>query len=266
MEGLAGILQQIVKRTPTESEARERWRAGAGAQAIDANYQKNLYPSCPNCRDAYYVETRNALGQFEYPVCDCTRGNVKGMLRKFSGLPNSPVFLNGLDSSGPALDGAVETAQAYIDGELSESILTFHGEVGTGKSHLLLSIGWALLAQGVIVKYLFVPDWLAKLRESYGESGPDPEAIYNAYDGAEVLLIDNMDGEHPTPWSKDILGRIIDSRYRNNQRLVVATKVRSWAPDSREKLGDWVADRIFDTNSGRVRVAHTGETSYRTGQ
>jgi hypothetical protein len=31
-------------------------------------------------------------------------------------------------------------------------------------------------------------------------------------------------------------------------------------------LGDWVADRIFDTNSGRVRVAHTGETSYRTGQ
>jgi hypothetical protein len=199
MEGLAGILQQIVKRTPTESEARERWRAGAGAQAIDANYQKNLYPSCPNCRDAYYVETRNALGQFEYPVCDCTRGNVKGMLRKFSGLPTPPVFLNGLDSSGPALDAAVETAQAYIDGELSESILTFHGEVGTGKSHLLLSIGWALLAQGVIVKYLFVPDWLAKLRESYGESGPDPEAIYNAYDGAEVLLIDNMDGEHPIP-------------------------------------------------------------------
>ena len=271
MQGLGEILYQITNRTAAHSEALERWRASPAAQEIDAQRVKNRFPACPICNDNKIVSVRNALGQTEWPPCVCYLSTLRESRRRYSGLPDTPVFLNGLDPNGPALESAIEIAHAYIKGftsdwELAEPILTFQGEVGTGKSHLLLSIGWALLDQGVIVKYLFVPDWLAKLRGSFGESGPDPEDIYNAYDGAEVLLIDNMDGEHPTPWSKDILGRVIDSRYRNNQRLVVATKVRSWAPDARERLGDWVADRIFDTNSGKVKVVHTGETSYRTGQ
>ena len=266
MQGLGEILYQITNRTAAHSEALERWRASPAAQAIDAQYQKDRFPACPVCNDNEILSGKNALGQTEWPTCICYLSTLRESRRRYSRLPYVPVFLTGLDPNGPALESAIQDAQAFIDGEMSEPILTFQGEVGTGKSHLLLSSGWALLDQGVIVKYLFVPDWLAKLRGSFGESGPDPEDIYNAYDGAEVLLIDNMDGEHPTPWSKDILGRVIDSRYRNNQRLVVATKVRSWAPDVRERLGDWVADRIFDTNSGKVKVVHTGETSYRTGQ
>ena len=146
-------------------------------------------------------------------------------------------------------------------------MLVLSGGAGTGKSHLLQAIGWELLGKRHI-RYVYTPDWLSWLRRSFSNDTPeaDFESMYQAYAKVEVLLLDDLGAEKATDWTIEVLGRVVDKRYRDRLPLVVATNKCPTDPDVVRQFGFRLADRLFDTGSGRVQVVDTGTISYRTGR
>ena len=169
------------------------------------------------------------------------------------------------------LEQAIAECRAYVDDVLDGNkeqpmMLTLAGAVGTGKSHLLQSIAWELMEHGMQPRYVFTPDWLAWLRKTFSPDAPvDFEHLYESYAQLPVLLLDDLGAERASEWTIEVLGRIVDRRYREKRPLVVATNKGPWDKATLDQFGFRLIDRLFDTGSGRVRVVSTGTRSYRTG-
>ena len=145
----------------------------------------------------------------------------------------------------------------------SEPILVLQGEVGVGKTTLLECIGHAALERGQTVRYLYMPEALEQLRGTFGDTAE--QQLYDLieeWQNASLLLLDDLGVGNTTEWSIAQIGTLVDERYRNNRRLVVATNL-----GSRDAMADAcglrVADRLFDRGTGKAkRVGLTGK-SYR---
>jgi len=167
----------------------------------------------------------------------------------------------------PHLEGVMDMIQPFRDNpkEWEQPILTLVGGVGSGKSHLLQALGWALLRAEVIVKYVFVPDFLQTLRDTMpNDSATNFEEVYGPLKKASVVLLDDVGFERPTPFAQEIIGRVVDNAHQGEGRLVITTNIEPWEGDGKRLLGQRLHDRMFDAHSGRVQVVHTGNVSFRT--
>ncbi len=236
-----------------------------------------LKSQCPVCRGAKYVTRRVAFEDRDFGKmfpCICLNVGSRLLRRKFSELPQGePSDFGSFELTTPEREAAFYASQDFAEASTAPAIvdaphiLTLSGAVGTGKSHLLQAIGWQMLDEIVTVKYIYVPDWLDRLRHTFGPTSEITfQEFYRPYQEAQVLLLDDLGAEKKTDWTTEMLNRVVDYRYRNGTRMAVATNKRPWQEDARLYLGDRIADRIFDVNSGRVQVVDTGNTSYRTGE
>lgn len=161
-----------------------------------------------------------------------------------------------------------ESYQAAIDFARDRPmapILVLQGPHGTGKSHLLEAIGRDMLEQGYLVKYVFVPDWLAMLKSTFDNKSEEQyDSIFDSYKNVEVLLFDDLGRERVTDWTKGEVIRIIDHRHRNGMLTVVTTNDDEYKTVSKQAEG--LADRLFDMGTGIVRVVPNTGKSYRTGR
>ena len=80
---------------------------------------------------------------------------------------------------------------------------------------------------------------------------------------ADLLLLDDIGAEKPSEWVEQELFNLIEDRYRNNRLLVVATN--EVEPTIRAKLGDRIASRLFDNETGTVKQVYLTATDYRAG-
>ena len=56
---------------------------------------------------------------------------------------------------------------------------------------------------------------------------------------------------------------MIDDRYKNNKLMVLASN--EVEPVIRDKLGDRIASRLFDSETGTVKQVYLTASDYRTG-
>jgi len=80
---------------------------------------------------------------------------------------------------------------------------------------------------------------------------------------ADLLLLDDIGAEKPSEWVEQELFNLIEDRYRNNRLLVVATN--EVEPTIKTKLGDRIASRLFDSETGTVKQVYVTATDYRAG-
>jgi DNA replication protein DnaC len=115
------------------------------------------------------------------------------------------------------------------------------GTYGCGKTHLAAAIANALLAKGVPVVFVNVPDLLDYLRATYS---PGTEETYdqrfNEIVNAPVLVLDDLGAQNATPWAGEKLYQIINARYIAKLPTVITTNLNleNLDPRVRSRLSD----------------------------
>jgi len=166
-------------------------------------------------------------------------------------LPRS--FVAGTFANFVERDGAEEAfslCQDYVN-ENTAPILVLRGPRGTGKTHLMEAVGRELIARDMTVRYERVPALLSRIRSSYDRSYPEvAEDDMRRCHLAQLLMLDDLGSEKSSEWVQEKIFELIDERYGTGRLLIVSTN-DSYASLS-NNLGERVASRLFDENSGKV--------------
>lgn len=124
-----------------------------------------------------------------------------------------------LDKKRPALDAA--RALLGMNREPS-GFVTFLGDYGVGKSHLLKGLVNGFRQIGVLARYSTLADLLGDIREKFGETSGSRavEEVIENYRRARVLCVDEIDKVNLTGWSKETIFRLFDSRWQESDKLL----------------------------------------------
>ena len=147
----------------------------------------------------------------------------------------------------------IDNLEQYADKGRS---LIFLGNVGTGKTHLAVSLLKAFLQKGGSGVFLSVSDLILDIRDSWGK-GSAREKI-ELYASADLLVLDEVGVQAGTENERQILFSIINRRYNEVKPTVLISNLNI------EAFKDFVGKRIFDRlkENGGDLIAFTGN-SYR---
>lgn len=123
-----------------------------------------------------------------------------------------------------AKESAIDYFKSFKDlRNTRKNSIAFLGQVGSGKSHLSVSIGLNLLAKGVHVIYMSYRDEILKLKQNILD-----EEFYASclrrYRLAEVLIIDDLFKGKINESDINIMFEIVNYRYMNNMPIIVSSE------------------------------------------
>jgi DNA replication protein DnaC len=117
----------------------------------------------------------------------------------------------------------------YADGQYEHPFVTLLGLVGTGKTHIALSIGWRWLRNGWAVLYYQTEDLLDALRSGYSKwQGGDPDGYNSVLQFARnvrLLILDDLGAHNETEWATTKLDQIVEYRYLRRKPLIATTNL-----------------------------------------
>ena len=232
-----------------------------------------LPPDCPKCQDEGGAwRSKGLVNHIEDVVwrpCDCPSAQLKVEERQAklvlaAALPRSVpprTFANFKVLKGT--EEAFEVTKCYAENPYATPILTLTGASGCGKTHLLEAIGRRTLERQIYTRYTVAASLLDLLRASFDHDGDKFQDIFDRYDRADLLILDDPGAEKATPWAIEKLFSLVNNRCLNGCPLAIGTNLDF--KTMREHLGPRTADRIWDTGSGLVTVVSITAGSYRTG-
>lgn len=263
MESLGDILKRSI---PT--------RASTASTNTDDSWpsdvEKSMTPTCELCHGARFLGRDVPVDHPDFGQafpCSCQNQEITREHRlRYAEFPDSdpPKTLQNFDLEGRSQ--AVRAARRFIDRQDPHYLLTLVGPNGTGKSHLVEAIGRAMLERDRWVKYVYVPDLLQKLRNTYDEDAKETfQWVFEHYgELPEVLLLDDLGAEEQhTPWVLGNLTRLVDFRYRNRKLTVIGTNLG--AEEMGQQLSPRIADRIYDSGTKTAKAVRMEGQSWRTG-
>ena len=176
-----------------------------------------------------------------------------------------PRIFKNFNQAAPDTEEMFGAIFQWADQAGGAPILTIVGVSGSGKSHLAEAAVAQFLDRGLSVRYERAEPLLNTLRRAFSaDSEGDITAVMDWYDSFDALVLDDIGTNPSTPWGIGYMNLMIDKRYSEGRPLLVLTNI----PDENEMADKWderIADRLFDQNSGTVRVVWTTAKSYRTG-
>ena len=105
----------------------------------------------------------------------------------------------------------------------SNHSIIFMGQVGSGKTHLSLSIANYLMNKGIGVLYMSYRESVTSIKQSIMDSENYNKAM-SRYKNARVLLIDDLFKGSITPSDINIMFEIINYRYLNKKPVIISTE------------------------------------------
>ena len=133
------------------------------------------------------------------------------------------------------------------------------GPTGTGKSHLAVSIANERLKMGEEVRFWFVPDLLDHLRKAFNSSsGAAYDEVFEQVKTVDLLILDDMGGENPSPWVEEKLYQLVVHRHNHHLPTVITTRLyfgdegqdadngRGRSPRGRTTFSDAIGSRLKD--------------------
>jgi len=146
-----------------------------------------------------------------------------------------------------SLEEALTASKEFA--QLPKGWLILVGAPGCGKTHLAAAIANYRDMLGHPTIFVTFADLLDHLRYTFS---PDSYVRYdqrfNELKQAPLLVLDDLQVESATPWAREKLVQLIDSRYVNELPTVITTN------HYRDEIDDWLQSRLLDDRMCRVCV------------
>jgi DNA replication protein DnaC len=148
----------------------------------------------------------------------------------------------GLDKEAlESIEIALKEAKRYADNPVGWLVIT--GDYGSGKTHLAAAIANYRSEIGDPPLLLTAADLLDHLRKTFDpKSLASYDELFEEVKNTSLLILDDLGTQSMTPWSKEKLYQIFNSRY-NGERSTVITI----AADTLDELDARLRSRLRDT-------------------
>lgn len=212
---------------------------------------------------------RRGLTEFERAICCCrctetqkAQEKERHLLMDAANLPHrydgtGPRIFENLELI-PELELARQVCWEFAN-KTGSPILMVSGAKGCGKTHLLEATARHALSLGESVRYENAVDLLDRVRSTYSESSQTTtDGMLVQYRNVSLLVLDDVGAQRETEWAEERLYALVDARYRDGRRLLVATNsLLSGVADSRT----W--SRLLDSTTGVARQVSIAAGNYR---
>lgn len=122
--------------------------------------------------------------------------------------------------------------------------LIFEGNMGSGKTFLAAAIANELLAKGIDVEFIVVPEFLDQLRQNIRSEGDGDNRLIERAKNAAVLILDDLGAHNYSPWVQNILFTIINYRLNYQLPLIITTNLT--VPQLHDTVGPRIASRLME--------------------
>ncbi len=196
---------------------------------------------CPKCSGrGWILEQDGTAGTASR--CDCQISQLSPRLLASSQIPSRyrSCSFQSFDINAPStaakdqLLQAKSLSQRYVDrfigedGRFSQSGLIFIGPPGVGKTHLAVAVLKELIAR-YRVRGLFVDftSLIHEIQATFDPGSPDSKRdLLDPVVEAEVLVLDELGAQKPSPWVNEILYLVMNSRYTQRLPTLFTTNYR----------------------------------------
>lgn len=169
------------------------------------------------------------------------------------------------------LNQAKYTAEKFVSSypvDTHGTGLLFTGTIGTGKTHLAVSVLKALVMEkGATGVFYHFQDLIKKIQNSFNRSVQATEQeILDPILNAEILVLDELGASKPSDWVFDTIAHILNTRYNecrttiittnypNTDAVLVPGRVMTVLEESREALrNETLGDRIGERMRSRLQ-------------
>jgi DNA replication protein DnaC len=155
----------------------------------------------------------------------------------------------------PAFEHSRRWAEAWSPEDQGRG-LVLTGEVGRGKTHLMVAIlRHLVMEKGVEVRFVEFSHLLHELKAGY-DAGLGETAVLAPLARVSVLAVDELGKGRGTDWERAIVDALVSQRYNSVSTILATTnysptratglvEVNLATPAQQPSLGDRVGDRVF---------------------
>jgi DNA replication protein DnaC len=195
---------------------------------------------CPECGGRGWVVVADG-GAGTARVCPCRERDVTPRLVAATGIParyqhcrvSSFTTAGGSQRERAQLMNARAAAERYVDefvqdGGFRQSGLLFVGPPGAGKTHLAAGVLRGLVERyRVRGRFVEFTTLIHQIQATFDSDSPESKRqVLDPLADAELLVLDELGAQQPTPWVRDILYLIINTRYTRRLPTLFTTNYR----------------------------------------
>lgn len=205
--------------------------------------------TCDQCHDAGWFTYDCDIHDHNFGKlhrCPCQQSSDVAQkcatLRANSGLNavSTQTFVT-FDPDHAGTRSAYRAARAFAN--QPEGFLYLYGSYGSGKTHLAMAIGNALIDAAMSIYFAVVPDLLDKLQVAQFDGyGAGYERLTRQLRTVDVLILDDLGAEKTTEWRTMQLYLLVNERYQLNRPTIITSNLAPssdrWEPRLRSRLCD----------------------------